>query len=96
MRNRAEAVKKHLRAKGFTVLDFYGSANPEKGWLKVWWSCPPGPRHGLNAVIDRLPYDPAKAEAMKREFNEAMAELGWRQNLRPGDDKRVWVRKEGA
>lgn len=94
MKNAADEVKAALRAKGFDVIGFYGSGNdPHKGWVKVWWSCPPGPRHGLNAFIDRRPYDHDKANELKMAFEATMAELGWVRRIKPGGDIRVW-RKE--
>lgn len=92
MKNAADEVKAALRAKGFDVLGYYGSGrDPHKGWVKVWWSCPPGPRHGLNAAIDRLPYDPEKADAMYRDFAAAMDEAGWERCVEQVG--RVWRRK---
>lgn len=92
MKNAADEVKAALRAKGFDVLGYYGSGrDPHKGWVKVWWSNPPGPRHGLNAVIDRRPHDYEKEKAMCRDFDAAMDEAGWER--RHGGDRRVWRRK---
>lgn len=92
MRNAADEVKAALRAKGFDVRGFYGSGDdPSLGWVRVWWSHPPGPRHGLNIVM-RLPDGgPDTRDSFRRKLRNSMAESGYEQ--RSYDDKCVWRRK---
>ena len=37
-RRQVEALRESTRAAGETVLGFYGSGDPEKGWAHVWWA----------------------------------------------------------